>query len=187
MTQDDKRPPIEGAEVDIIITVEGGSMGKHEGQAIRSGSSYPPNSGKDFKVRAYNACGTLCYSLEDMGGNSIPGQKIKFPVGPEWYEVTFHLVDNDPTRQIQFDQSQAICAHEGPTCPASGSGIDTDQIEIKSLDPSLKQLTIVNRNQDPPRQIGYILCFVDGKTGQQLPPFDPIMDNGGGGHPPAFL
>jgi hypothetical protein len=182
MIQEDKGPAIESSEVDIIITVGEGGMDKIQGDRSHSGDPNPPNKSVDFRVRADNACGTLCYYLEDMGGNSVPNQRIKFPNGPEWYNVTFHLVDNDPTRQIEFDSSQPICAHEGSTCPASGSGIETDQIQDPQLDPSQKRLTIVNRNQDPPRQIGYILCFFDGKTGRPLPPFDPIMDNQGGGH-----
>jgi hypothetical protein len=73
-----------------------------------------------------------------------------------------------------------MCAQIGAGCPATGSGINADN-QLSITGNSTKKLDVENKNQDPPRQIGYILCFVDGKTGNPLPAFDPVMDNRGGG------
>jgi hypothetical protein len=140
------------------------------------------NNKLQFKVIAEDACGTLSYRLEAFDQGSQPylnGHKIKLKRSPDWYEITFHLIDK-AGYQVEFDPSESMCAHVGVSCPATGSGIATDQLTVTDFKPN--KLEVLNKNQDPPRDIGFILCFIDGKSKAPLPPFDPIMNNDGGGH-----
>lgn len=144
-------------------------------------SAVPDNKPLQFKVIATNSGGNLTYELQAANDGSKPYLKdknrIKLPAGPEWYDITFHLVGGASARMI-FDQGQPICAHEVSDCPERDSGMCTDQLRVETV--ARKSLTLQNRNQKPV-EIGYTLFFLDERTGELLPEFDPIMDNGGGG------
>lgn len=136
----------------------------------------------EFNVVATDNGGKLTYELRPTNAASRPylhGQTIGLPNGPDWYDIAFHLVDNASLR-LEFDQTEPICAQVGAGCPPQGSGnLSEGQLTQDSVGP--KKLVMVNKNQDPPRQIAYTLCFVDAATSRPVEPFDPIMDNGGGG------
>lgn len=146
------------------------------------GASNSSNKPLEFNVVASDVGGSLTYALRPTNAGSAPylnGRAIKLPHGPDWYDISFHLVDNS-SRKLEFDLDEPICAQIGTGCPAAGSGNQSDgQLSQDSV--NSKRLVMVNKNQDPPRQIGYTLCFVDAATNQPVEPFDPIMDNGGGG------
>jgi len=146
----------------------------------------PPNVGLQFNVVVTNASGKIAYELkptDTKSGNYLKGpnkQTIDFPNGPDWYDVTFHVVDTDSSQKIVFNTAQPICAKIGSGCPANGSGINTNN-QITVQDSKEKKLTLQNCNQEV-NSISYTLFFMDEKTKQPIdPPYDPVMDNGGGG------
>ena len=140
------------------------------------------NKPLEFNVVASDQGGKLTYELKPTNAASQPylqGRNIKLPNGPDWYDISFHLVDN-ASQRLEFDPKEPICAQIGAGCPLPGSGNLSDgQLTQSSV--GRKKLVLLNKNQDPPRQIAYTLCFVDAATSQPVEPFDPIMDNGGGG------
>jgi hypothetical protein len=145
-------------------------------------STNTANRPLEFNVVATDHGKSVAYELRPTNAASQPylkGQTIRLPRGLDWYDIVFHLVDNS-SQKLQFDPKEPICAQVGAGCPPQGSGNLSDgQLTQESL--GSKKLVMVNRNQDPPRQIAYTLCFVDAATKQPVDPFDPIMDNGGGG------
>jgi hypothetical protein len=145
-------------------------------------STSTANRPLEFNVVASDDGQSVAYELRPTNAASKPylhGQTIRLPRGPDWYDIAFHLVDNS-SRRLEFDPKEPICAHVGAGCPPQGSGNLSDgQLIQDSL--GSKKLVMVNKNQDPPREIAYTLCFVDAATNQPVDPFDPIMDNGGGG------
>ena len=146
----------------------------------------PPNKPVEMKVVAKGDAGSLRYELQPVGGyeHFLEGQTVKLPKGPDWYEINFHLVDNSSLK-LEFDQKEPICAQVGSGCPAPGSGNQSErQLEQKGV--GAKRLVMVNVNTDPPRKIAYTLCFIDAATQEPVTPFDPIMDNGGGGRIPSY-
>ncbi len=158
-----------------------------EQSSKKGGNPPPPNVKLQFNVVASTKSGSLTYELKPTDASSGPylkgsnNQTVTLPNGPDWYDIFFHVVDNDSTQKIVFDTNQPICAQVGTACPTTGSGINTNgQLSVE--DSKGKKLTLQNCNQDPPIQIGYTLFFVDESTQKPIdPPFDPIMDNGGGG------
>lgn len=149
------------------------------GQSAANSSNKP----LEFNVVASDSGGSLRYELRPTNSASAPylkGRTIALPNGSDWYDISFHLVDNS-NQKLEFDPNVPICAQIGADCPAAGSGNQTDG-QLTQNSASSKRLVMINRNQDPPRQIGYTLCFIDAATNQPVEPFDPIMDNGGGGH-----
>ena len=143
----------------------------------------PPNIKLQFNVVISDKTGALTYELKPtdaISGPYLKGSKIELPNGPDWYDIVFHAVDVDSSQKVNFDPNQPICALIGTACPATGSGIHTNN-QLSVTDTKIKKLTLENRNQNK-TQIAYSLFFVDAQSNQPIsPPFDPIMDNGGGG------
>ena len=160
---------------------------KHHDQSDKGGSPPPPpNKNIQFNVEVSGALSAATYQIKATSANDDPylkgpnKQTIDLPNGVEWYDIVFHVVDKIPGEKVIFDENEPICAQSGGGCPAAGTGINTDQLSLQERKD--KKLTLENKNQTQ-LQIGYTLFFVDEKTKQALnPPFDPIMDNGGGGH-----
>lgn len=155
-------------------------------EKVRPENSCPPSAVPNkrplhFNVIASNSGGNLTYELQAANDGSKPylkeNNRIKLPFGPDWYDITFHLVGSASGRMM-FDEEEPICAQEGAGCPERGSGVRTNQLRVQPV--ARKRLVLENRNQEP-MEIGYTLFFLDERTGELLPEFDPIMDNGGGG------
>ena len=74
-------------------------------------------------------------------------QTVTLPNGQDWYDIVFHVVDNDSTQKIVFDTNQPICAQVGTACPTTGSEINTNgQLSVE--DSKGKKLTLQNCNRD---------------------------------------
>lgn len=144
----------------------------------------PPNVKLQFNVVISDKTGALTYELQPtdaFSGPYLKGSTIDLPNGPDWYDIIFHVVDQVPSQKIIYDLKEPICAQLNGGCPNKGSGIKTNN-QLSQVDRQDRKLTLLNRNQDPPVQIGYTLFFIDENSKQPIdPPFDPIMDNGGGG------
>ena len=139
-------------------------------------------------VVADDRSGNLDYKLapgDPPAGQFVKGDRlIRVPHGEELYKLHFHLVDRDSSRKLVFNPSMPICAHDGEECPTSG-GIKTTQFEQDGVAHN-KKLTVSNFNSAV-GPVSFSLFFNDEKTGQAVDPFDPIVDNGGGGGPSFFL
>jgi hypothetical protein len=105
---------------------------------------------------------------------------IQIPHSQELFELVFHLIDRDSSRKLVFDPAMPICAQDGSSCPTSG-GIQTKQFEQEGP-PQPKKLTVTNFNSAA-GPVCFSLFFRDEKSGESVDPFDPIVDNGGGGGP----
>ena len=167
---------------------------RHREQSGKGEDSAPPPANKDihFNVEVSGTISAATYEIKATNAASDPylkgpkKQTIGLPNGPEWYDIVFHVVDKIPGEKVIFHTTEPICAQVGVGCPSSGSGINTNN-QLSMMERKDKKLTLENKNQDPAIQIGYTLFFVDEKKGQSIdPPFDPIMDNGGGGHVPII-
>ena len=108
-------------------------------------------------------------------------EPIDLPNGPNHYKLEFNL-DDKSGRKLQFysDPAEAMYVRVGG-CP-SGPGNGDEQILFEDVDRSKKKLTIKDFNQDPPRDLHYMLRF-DGERRGSHPPYehDPVIINGGGG------
>jgi hypothetical protein len=99
------------------------------------------------------------------------------------YKVTFNLVDRtSPSRKIRFDASEPIFVKQGSggSCPRA---LDSDQILVDSCD--ARKLIAIDWNYGVPCELHYQLNFVD-EAGGPIPPYDPIIENGGGGTKPTI-
>jgi hypothetical protein len=96
------------------------------------------------------------------------------------YRITFSLQDNT-TKQIQFNVAKPIFVKEGKNDPCP-SRKGSNQIKPDSCTSDV--LVITNWNYGKARSLRYQLNFVDPAGSDIDPPYDPIMDNGGGGTQP---
>lgn len=153
------------------------TMGKKEVANVQSievdvRASRAPNGGVHFD--------TLWRNENDPSGvwNSGP---IDLPHGPDHYRMEFDL-DDKSGRDLEFydEPADAMYVNVGscPTAPGDGGG----QINFESVSNGKKKLTIKDFNQDPPRNLHYMLRF-DGTSSSSGPPYqyDPEIRNGGGG------
>lgn len=115
------------------------------------------------------------------GGSGGGNDKIKFPNGPDNYDIIFTL-DNQTGHDIGFDASGPIFVER--TLPGSPypAKFNTDQLMVKSCDAN--KLVVRNWNVVA-MELHYQLNFVDG-VGDAVRPFDPIILNDGGGSRPLF-
>ena len=107
--------------------------------------------------------------------------KIEFPHGPDSYDIIFTL-KNDTGYDIGFDASAPIFIER--TLPGSPypSSFNTDQMMVKSCDES--KLVLTNWNAVK-LDFHYQLNFVT-NAGDKVRPFDPIIQNDGGGTKPTL-
>ena len=123
------------------------------------------------------------YDIEGLDGKSNSYLKkhagktptFDFPYGPDWYEMSFKIKDG--SMGLNFNPSRPLDAHDRSSCPAQFSGVQTSQIQ--SIAVNGNKLSMVNVNQVE-GDVGYSLNLVD-KNGKDIPPFDPIFQNSGGG------
>lgn len=123
------------------------------------------------------------YDLEGLDGRSNSFLKkhagktptFDFPYGSDWYEVSFKIKDGN--MGLRFNPSRPVDAHDRASCPAQFSGVQTNQ--IKGISVTGNKVSMVNVNQVQ-GDVGYSLNLVD-KDGNDVPPFDPIFQNKGGG------
>jgi len=142
----------------------------------------PPVVNVHANVIAEDDGNTIKYRLEprdDKSERYVTGAtELTFPNGPERYKVHFHIVDEGCSYNLKFKGSMPICAEAGETCPLSG-GINTDQLRADGP-PSEKFMGIENCNSTE-GPVSFALFFKDQNTKEDVDPFDPIMQNGGGG------
>ena len=114
-------------------------------------------------------------------GSGSGNDKIKFPNGPDKYDIIFTL-DNHTGHEIGFDASGPIFIER--TLPGSPypDKFNTDQLMVKSCDAS--KLVVRNWNVVA-MEFHYQLNFVDA-IGDPIRPFDPIILNDGGGSRPLI-
>lgn len=114
-------------------------------------------------------------------GHGSGNDKIKFPNGPDNYDIIFTL-DNQTGHDIRFDASGPIFIER--TLPGSPypSKFNTDQLMVKSCDAS--KLIVRNWNVVE-MEFHYQLNFVTA-IGDRVRPFDPIILNDGGGSRPIM-
>ncbi len=101
---------------------------------------------------------------------------IKFPHGKDNYDIIFNLINNTG-HKIRFDASKPVFVERdrpGSPCPSS---FNTDQMLVESCDGD--KLVIRNWNVEK-MNLHYQLNFVTDK-GNPVNPFDPIIQNDGGG------
>lgn len=95
------------------------------------------------------------------------------------YRITFTLQDNT-NLQVQFNVANPIYVKESENDP-SPTRKGSKQIKPDSCTGQV--LVITNWNYGKKKVLRYQLNFVD-PAGNELPPYDPIVDNGGGGVQP---
>ena len=117
----------------------------------------------------------------DTPGHGNNGNKIEFPHGPDSYDIIFKL-KNDTGHDIGFDASGPIFVER--TLPGSPypTGFNTDQMMVHSCDGS--KLVLRNWNELK-MDFQYQLNFVT-NAGDKVRPFDPIIQNDGGGTKPTL-
>lgn len=100
--------------------------------------------------------------------------EIDLPPDSGGYEIQFRLIDRTRLK-LRFDASGPIFASTDLSeCPKT---LDTTQIMVDECDDN--DLVIFDWNYGSSVSIRYQLNFVD-KIGNKMPPFDPIIRNGGG-------
>jgi hypothetical protein len=138
-------PTVRPTDGKVKLTAKGERVGSGIRWSLDPNDNWPPN-GKVSKI-------------------DVPSQS-----GP--CEITIKIKMDNP--DVTFDPTNPLSASE-VGCPAPGSGIETDQIDPKSIVVSSngKKLSFVDLNEGNGRIIHYALNFVGAD------PFDPIIRNGG--------
>lgn len=115
------------------------------------------------------------------GGHGGGPDTIKFPAGPDDYNIIFTL-QNDTGHDIRFDASKPIFIER--TLPGSPypSKFNTDQLIVSSCD--AKKLVVKNWNVLA-MEFRYQLNFVT-DLGTPVRAYDPIILNDGGGSKPLI-
>lgn len=95
------------------------------------------------------------------------------------YKIEFNLIKPHDL-DVRFDASDPIFAREGggTFCPTK---LDTKQLMIDSCKDD--ELVVIDWNYGSPGELHYQLNFVT-SAGDPVNPYDPIIDNGGGGVKP---
>jgi hypothetical protein len=140
-------------------------------------------------VPQLNSFGILVIAADDGSGGidwsqSIDPQydddgRVQCPAGVG-YKITFTLQDNTQTLQVRFDVANPIYVKENDNDP-SPTRKGSKQLKPDSC--TGNTLVVTNWNYGKKKALRYQLNFVD-PAGNELPPYDPIVDNGGGGVQP---
>jgi len=148
--------------------------------SIKSTTHRPEPSATKVKDVVVDVTGTgwdpVSWSQEIKSAGHGKNDKIEFPRGPDNYDIIFNL-KNETGRKIRFDASKPVFVERdrsGSPCPSS---FNTDQMLVESC--SSDKLVIKNWNVEK-MDLHYQLNFVTGK-GHPVSPFDPIIQNDGGG------
>ena len=114
-------------------------------------------------------------------GHGNNNGRIEFPHGTDNYDIIFTLV-NDTGHDIRFDASKPVFIER--TLPGSPypHEFNTDQLMVTSCD--ARKLVIKNWNQVQ-MEFQYQLNFVT-DLGDPVRPYDPIIQNDGGGSKPLI-
>lgn len=144
-------------------------------QELSDGPTVRPSDGNVMLTAKGERVGSgIRWSLDPNENGPPDGKvsKIEVPKHSGACEVTIKIKMDKP--DVTFDPTNPLSASE-VGCPAPGSGIETDQIDPKSVvvHPNGKQLTFNDLNEGNGRTIYYALNFVGAD------PFDPIIRNGG--------
>jgi hypothetical protein len=107
------------------------------------------------------------------------GDTVTCPAGIG-YKITFTLVDHNTGLQPQFDAANPIYVKESVANP-SPTRKGSKQLKPDSC--TSNTLVVTNWNYGKKRSLRYQLNFVD-PAGNELNPYDPIVNNGGGGVQP---
>lgn len=125
-----------------------------------------------------DANGEVIWSHEVKSPGHDNGGKIK--LGKDLgYLIRFDLRD-DTRLHLRFDASGPFFVKEGTADPCP-STLGSTQCMVDDCD--AKKLTVIDWNFGDPLQLRYQLNFVT-RTGKRVNPYDPIIENGGGGVPP---
>ena len=141
-----------------------------------------PHLGKiEVEVTAkLDASGNVKWSHEVKSPGHSSGNKIKAPKG-EGYWIIFDL-DDYTGRHIRFDASAPFFCKDGTGDPCPSS-ITSDQILVESC--AEDELVVIDWNYGSAEQeLRYQLNFTT-DIGGYIPPYDPIIINGGGGVAPG--
>lgn len=127
-----------------------------------------------------DAKGEVIWTHEVKSSGHDNGGKIKLGKD-EGYEIQFDLKDRTNLR-LRFDASGPFFVKEGTADPCP-STLGSTQCMVDDCDAG--KLTVIDWNFGVPRELRYQLNFVT-KSGRRVNPYDPIIENGGGGVPPMI-
>jgi hypothetical protein len=124
--------------------------------------------------------GGIAWSSNIKTAGHGSGGKLKIPAGVG-AKLEFELQDNTDLG-VRFDASGPMFVDEssGGPCPSS---FDSPQCMVDSCDAG--ELVVFDWNYGPACDLHYQLNFVT-QSGTPVSPYDPIMQNGGGGTPPSL-
>lgn len=122
--------------------------------------------------------GGIIWSQDIIDPQYDSNGRVQCPAGIG-YRITFTLQDNT-NLQVQFDVANPIYVKENENDP-SPTRKGSKQVKPDSCTGEI--LVITNWNYGKKKVLRYQLNFVD-PSGNSLPPYDPIVDNGGGGVQP---
>ena len=140
----------------------------------------PPLSSIEVDVIATQGNGQIDWDLDiKTHGHGQGGKRIAATPGIG-YKIRFDLV-NRSHLDVRFDASGPIFVREGSDifCPTR---LDSKQIMIDSCKDD--ELVVIDWNYEE-LVLNYQLNFVT-DVGKAVNPYDPIIDNGGGGTKPLF-
>jgi hypothetical protein len=122
------------------------------------------------RVTAELTGGGIEYGHEVKGKKN---EKIDLKKDSGAWEISFQL---DTKLDLRFDEGNPFLCDvtQNGDCPTS---INRDQIEILSCKD--KKLLVLDRNYGAPLELHYLLNFTD-RHGEPQPPYDPVIQNGGG-------
>lgn len=128
-------------------------------------------------------------TAELVHGEVKIGSDLKGPVhlgkdtGP--HQFTFHLHDKTfPSMGVRFCtvEEGVLDIDESTDCPPKNRGINTDQVDSKTVRSNDKMAAFTDSNSGRERTLSYALHFKCDDPAQD-PIFDPEIRNGGGGEP----
>jgi hypothetical protein len=152
-------------------------MAKHH--KIKWTSAVPQLVSFDIVVIADpDGSGGIDWSQDIIDSQYDDQGRVKCPAGLG-YRITFTLQDNT-NLQVRFDVSNPVYVKENENDP-SPTRKGSKQLKPDSCTGGT--LVVTNWNYGRKRALRYQLNFVD-PAGNELPPYDPIIDNGGGGVQP---
>ena len=124
------------------------------------------------KVRAtLDGSGAVDFELD---GQKAKQHRLKLNKDSGSHSIEFDLHDQTGM-QLQFNQADPIWAGDNVPCPPA-QGMNSDQLSVAECISG--NLTVLNANSGPSREVRYQLNFVDANGAAQS--CDPIIDNGGG-------
>ena len=130
-------------------------------------------------IATKNPAGGIDWSHDVKSAGHSNGKKIKLPNGVG-YLLEFSLKRNG--NDVRFDAKAPFFCKDGTANPCP-SDISTDQIMVNEC--RSDYLAVIDWNYGVPLELRYQLNFVT-EVGGHVDPYDPIIENGGGGIKPIF-